>query len=267
MFMIRPELIDFHQQRNQSMEIAHMVEGANDVMAQANAQLIDAYSAIEDANERALTSARLDKAIQLGNEAVEEALEIAGTDPLTGLLNRRGFDKEISHLLDAYSAPSKEDHAQRHQDTQPRVRDAKHSVVALDLDNFKGVNDVYGHDAGDNVLKRVAEILKNSSRETDVIARLGGEEIILLLPRTDEEHAVEYAEKIRKELTGDPTLNQCVKNERNVTGSFGVYEINPEDTLDSGQILKNADEAMYQAKKNGRNNTVKYSDVPNSEAA
>lgn len=266
MFMTRTELIDFSQ-RNQSMEIAHMVEGANDVMAQANAQLSDAYSAIEGANERALTSARLSEAIELGNKAVEEALEIAGTDPLTGLLNRRGFNKEISHLLDAYSAPSKEDHAQRHQDTQPRVRDAKHSVVAVDLDHFKGINDIYGHDAGDNVLKRVAEILQISSRETDVIARLGGEEIILLLPRTDEEHAVEYAEKIRKELAEDPTLNDCVNYERKVTGSFGVYEINPDDTLDPDEILKKADEAMYKAKDNGRNNTVKYSDMPNSEAA
>ncbi len=154
------------------------------------------------------------------------------TDTLTHIANRLHFDVLFEHAVHI---------SQR--DKSPL------SVVFFDIDHFKKVNDIYGHLAGDEVLKRVANIAKNSLRKSDVIARWGGEEFIILLPDTPVKSAVEVAENLRLSIAHE---NFDVIG--HLTCSFGVsylYEDETEDTL-----LNRVDELLYNAKENGRNRVV-----------
>jgi diguanylate cyclase (GGDEF)-like protein len=125
----------------------------------------------------------------------------------------------------------------------------------LDLDGFKAINDTYGHAAGDAMLLCVANTLRANIRETDVPARLGGEEFGILLPNTEVADALILAERLRRavEQTG------CVVQEHSMrlTVSIGVAEYRPE-LLDLDGVLREADAAMYQAKNQGRNRVVLY---------
>ena len=123
------------------------------------------------------------------------------------------------------------------------------SIVMLDIDDFKNVNDTWGHQAGDMVLKSIGSILKKSCRKVDVPGRYGGEEFVLLLPHTNGEAAQQVAERIRKTLEvtdmGVPTT---------ITATFGVSWFNPKDpdtTID--QVLLRADKALYSGKDLGKN--------------
>ncbi len=126
------------------------------------------------------------------------------------------------------------------------------SVIVLDVDKFKFVNDTYGHLAGDEVLRRVADILVSNIRPGDVCARYGGEEFVLLLPRTKAENAYIVAERIRKtlELTEVPLPMK-------VTSSQGIAHY-PTHGKTREELLGRADEALYTAKHTGRNRTVIY---------
>jgi two-component system cell cycle response regulator len=125
------------------------------------------------------------------------------------------------------------------------------SLLMLDIDNFKKFNDTYGHQCGDIVLKRVASILKENSRQIDVAARYGGEEMSLILPNTDIDAAAVVAERIRKSIDNlriphnDFTLS--------VTVSIGVAQFRPEADLETRDIIERADKALYRAKEGGRN--------------
>ena len=135
------------------------------------------------------------------------------------------------------------------------------SIVLIDIDYFKKVNDVYGHQIGDEVLIGLASILKKNVRKTDIIARYGGEEIVVILPEIDKSGAYITAEKIRNviekhsfEMTGCKTFS--------ITASFGVASLEMiSDSIDdkSKQIIKLADDALYKAKKEGRNKVVLFS--------
>ncbi|MNC41937.1 putative diguanylate cyclase YdaM [compost metagenome] len=118
------------------------------------------------------------------------------------------------------------------------------------MDKFKFVNDTYGHLAGDEVLKRVAEILTASIRPGDICARYGGEEFVLLLPRTKPDHALTVAERIRKTLEKSE-----VPLPMKVTSSQGIAHY-PTHGRTREELLGHADEALYAAKHNGRNRTV-----------
>ena len=120
------------------------------------------------------------------------------------------------------------------------------SLIMFDIDHFKKVNDTYGHDAGDYVLVEVVQIVKRMIRETDFIARWGGEEFMLLLPSTTEEDAFCLAERIRRQIE-EGTFEEIGK----VTASFGVTEFVFNETED--EVTKRLDDALYRAKKNGRN--------------
>lgn len=123
------------------------------------------------------------------------------------------------------------------------------SVAILDIDNFKSINDTYGHLIGDRVLTHVAAQIRNSLRGCDVVARYGGEEFLIILPDTDEIHAIPALERVRTQISKKPIR---VGNKRlYVTASIGVTEIlNEEDPLKS---IEKADLALYQAKRNGKN--------------
>ncbi len=132
------------------------------------------------------------------------------------------------------------------------------SAIMIDCDYFKRINDTYGHQVGDSVLKSLATVFQEHSRGYDVICRYGGEEFCVLLPGCDESIAVSWAERTRKKLEADPILYDNLKI--NITASFGVAE-RTDNTASLDQLVEHADQALLFAKESGRNRTVRYSDV------
>ncbi|WP_297447107.1 GGDEF domain-containing protein [Desulfurobacterium sp.] len=120
------------------------------------------------------------------------------------------------------------------------------SLIMFDIDHFKKVNDTYGHDAGDRVLKKIAKIVKDNIRKLDTLVRWGGEEFIIFLPNTKKEGAAVLAEKIRQKIE-KANFDEVGK----VTVSFGVAQIEKNDTIDD--LLKKVDKVLYKAKREGRN--------------
>jgi diguanylate cyclase (GGDEF)-like protein len=154
-------------------------------------------------------------------------------DSLTGALNRRSF----------YNEMNREMHRSKRYARQM-------TIVCLDLDNFKAVNDIQGHMAGDEVLKSVADSLKGSLRIIDKIARLGGDEFAILLPETDEKGAKILLPRIYKII-----IEQMQAANNNITISIGCLTcVNCTDIED---IIKEADKLMYEAKRSGKN-MIKY---------
>ena len=155
---------------------------------------------------------------------------LSQTDQLTGLANRRRLDEAVRQEL---------------------ARIARHggrlSVVMTDIDHFKRVNDEFGHETGDLVLREYASVLKEGVREIDLAARFGGEEFVLLLPGTEAGAAAMLAERIRARLEA----TRLGPLPRAVTASFGVAELRAGESWDS--VLKRADDALYAAKNGGRN--------------
>jgi diguanylate cyclase (GGDEF)-like protein len=170
---------------------------------------------------------------RVGQEEKIRAEQLARVDPLTGVNNRRAFYDITTPI---WNIELRHDHSL--------------SVVLLDLDDFKRVNDVHGHACGDEVLIATASLLKNSVRDQDVIARWGGEEFILLLPETDLHEAAGLAERLRAAIAG--LRLKCDGAEIGVTASFGVAQRGAnQHSLDA--VISSADDYLYQAKDLGRN--------------
>lgn len=169
--------------------------------------------------------------------------ELSSTDELTGLYNRRHL---ITHLQSSL------DQLQRHQ-SQPI------SVVLIDLDKFKEINDTYGHQTGDDVLVAFAELLKARMRKTDIYGRFGGEEFILILPGSDEGEALRIARELLWRLR-EITFNADDNPGFQVSFSAGVSELNTNDNSPS-DVLSRADKAMYAAKTAGRRQVFTESSV------
>jgi two-component system cell cycle response regulator len=163
-------------------------------------------------------------------KALNQKLQsLAVTDGLTGLHNHRAFQDYLEEQFQT---------AMRNK--QPLA------LILMDVDHFKQYNDTYGHQAGDEVLRQVAQILQANVREGDFVARYGGEEFVIVLPRTDSESAVAVAERLRR------AVESAEWHLRPITGSFGVACIRP-DMETRQELIEAADQALYQAKKNGRN--------------
>ncbi len=167
----------------------------------------------------------------------QEVQRLSITDPLTGLSNRRHFDKAATWEFERsirYQFPL--------------------TAIMIDIDHFKKVNDLYGHEAGDRVLKEVAQVLRNISRSTDVLARLGGEEFCILLPETETQTGgFEFSERMRLAIS---QLFFTAENKQfSITSSFGLAS-----RLESGDsvsdLLTRCDQALYQAKAEGRNRSI-----------
>ncbi|MBU4528030.1 sensor domain-containing diguanylate cyclase [Hoeflea sp.] len=171
--------------------------------------------------------------IMLQNELVR----LASADPLTGQLNRRAFlesfEREWSRALRYKSGLS---------------------LLMLDIDHFKHVNDAYGHDVGDQVICRVAELVRSSLRDLDILGRWGGEEFIAVLPHTEIRAARSLAERIRETIAGQ-SLEAEGHKPFSVTVSIGLAEIGAGGTAHQ-QMIKFADNALYEAKNAGRNQVV-----------
>ena len=183
-------------------------------------------------NQFLLQMIRNQKALSVARDQAEQ---LARTDSLTGLNNRRAFfDLGNTAFQNA--------------------RRYKHplSVVLLDLDKFKNINDVYGHAVGDSVIKRTADLISSSLRETDITGRLGGEEFALILNETNGEQAMELAERLRLEIANSPL--DAVEH---FSGSLGVAE-QEESCQSLDDLIALADEALYAAKQQGRDRVILY---------
>ena len=123
------------------------------------------------------------------------------------------------------------------------------SIIFLDIDYFKVINDAYGHSCGDKVLVAAAGLIKDNLRSSDVIFRVGGEEFVIVLSDTDLDGAKFLAERIRKAIESHTLAYDMVTIK--ITASLGIYDLHENDTADT--LIKNADNAMYKAKHNGRN--------------
>ncbi|NNF96248.1 MAG: diguanylate cyclase [Halobacteria archaeon] len=176
------------------------------------------------------------------NSMADKLEEIATRDGLTNLLNK----KAILQILNSELA-----RARRHGSSL--------SLMMLDLDYFKKINDTYGHQAGDSVLVTATELIDKHVRGIDYVGRYGGEEIVIVLPDTAETESVEIAERIRRSLASTP-IAVSESNFVNVTVSIGIAMF-PTDGIDEGSLLNNADQAMYHAKGAGRNRVIRYRDV------
>lgn len=228
-------------------------DGAKKVILNSSVPLLDADGKIcgavvvnQDITQRKRVEEQLreaTRAVDRINRQLEQVLErercMARTDTLTGLSNRREFlelGRQLFNVARRYQTPL--------------------SIVLFDLDHFKRINDTYGHQVGDEVLKRVARVARHHTREADVLARWGGEEFIVALPNTIVRDALSVAESIRKHvLAGDE--NQGTERVT-VTISAGVAERRPEDE-DLETIIYRADLALYAAKHEGRNCSRIYS--------
>ena len=159
--------------------------------------------------------------------------EAAFTDHLTGLANRRRFERQLEREVGRvlrYSHPF--------------------SLLMIDIDNFKNLNDTFGHDAGDDAIRRISRVLREGTRGIDLAARIGGEEFAVLLVETTQNGAREVAERLRVAIKALETPAGGL-----ITASFGVAEC-PTDAQTASGILKAADVALYEAKRNGRDRVV-----------
>ena len=165
-------------------------------------------------------------------ENFNENLEMVVSDPLTGLGNRRYFDRTIEPFFEAL-----ED------------KDEAFSIMVFDIDHFKRVNDILGHDMGDQILKEVATRLVTNMRAVDVVSRYGGEEFMIAMPKTEENDALVAADRIRALIAGTPIYvdGQALR----ITTSAGVAQVQKGEQL--RDVFKRADDALYKAKQAGRN--------------
>lgn len=172
-------------------------------------------------------------------DALEHAVKIAGTDFLTGAFNPRKFYESVNLEI-----------------SRSRRYKRPFTIVYLDADNFKMINDTFGHHTGSELLIKVVAIMKKTLRSTDIIGRLGGDEFAVLLPETDCSQAETVVDKLRRNLLGEMQSEGW-----KVTFSIGVltYVESPE-TVD--EVIKLADDLMYEVKKNGKN-SAKFKEYTN----
>lgn len=189
---------------------------------------------VAEAAANALERAHLFEGIQKANERLEY---LAVTDGLTGLFNHRYFRQRFEEEFERarrYVLPL--------------------SCMIIDVDNFKSVNDTYGHLVGDIVLRALAACTLQSVRKSDIVARYGGEEIVVIMPQTGIEGAQIQAERVRKEI--ELTRFEGVPESHRVTVSVGVAEFDAKEMLDSEALIRVADGALYRAKREGKNRVV-----------
>jgi diguanylate cyclase (GGDEF)-like protein len=176
---------------------------------------------------------------------IKELEFLAYFDDLTKVYNRRGFFKEAEKIFKAVVYKRKE--IERRTGYKIPL-----SIIFLDVDNFKKINDQYGHKFGDLVLEKVAKVLKERLRESDVIGRLGGEEFVIALIGCDIKSAQKVAEDIRIRIE---KINLRYKGKKvNITASLGVTSYKDEKNL--LDLISKADKAMYRAKKEGKNRVI-----------
>jgi diguanylate cyclase len=176
------------------------------------------------------------------HDRLESALEEALSDPLTGLINRKGLSNTIENIFLSVEASH-----------------SFPSLLMLDIDHFKKINDTFGHPLGDRVIKVVADILKNQIKGKDMAARYGGEEFCILLPETELTDAIKVAENIRQ-VVEDTRIKRASDNQEicRMTISIGVAHYQPNHSI--SDWFEKADSALYRSKNEGRNRVTAFED-------
>jgi len=183
------------------------------------------------------------KTLEKTQEALEETVELSLTDPLTGLLNRRGFDQAIRTAM-----------------FQRKNEQLWHTLLLLDLDHFKAINDTSGHEVGDRILSQVAQGLQKHTRLLDITARLGGDEFAVFLPGCHQAQAQIIAETLRQAIfelnQQNPDLAQA-----GVTLSVSIGLVASNQPHEAQDLSSRADKALYHSKRNGKNR-ISWDDSP-----
>lgn len=213
----------------------------NDMRSQLNEANLRLQSKIDLADSRLQENNQ-----QLRQQASElqslndELRRLTITDPMTGLYNRRHFDA----IMDTDVALSR-----RHKEVS--------SIIIIDLDHFKNINDTYGHKTGDRVLHHIANILKINLRKTDTICRIGGEEFAIISRRAGRVNAMTVGEKLRKAVEMNPLL--AGTNSIALSISVGIFSLpSAKENVDADDIFRKADAALYYSKEHGRNRVTHY---------
>ncbi len=167
--------------------------------------------------------------------SIEQLTNAAVLDPLTGCYNRRELENQINRTI-----------------ANAKRQKNQLSIFMFDIDHFKHVNDTYGHQTGDLVLKEIAALVKDNIRTGDMLTRYGGEEFIAVLPDTNKQEAIELADRIRRKI-GQKKI-KTLKDSLSVTASFGVAALSPD--TDMSALIHDADTMMYKAKLSGRNTVM-----------
>jgi diguanylate cyclase (GGDEF)-like protein len=173
----------------------------------------------------------------------QKLLQLATGDHLTGLFNRGYVDDRLAIEL-----------------SRARRYGKQLSIAVIDADHFKWLNDTHGHSAGDQVLRKIGAILRDSFRQSDTAGRYGGEEFVVILPETDIEAAAQKLESLRELVAGAPMVLGTSAEKVQMTISAGLASF-PQDGEDAAELLASADERMFQAKREGRNRVVASSEV------
>ncbi len=225
----------YAQQISQSKDVTELDSILNEVMKETRLMQKSTKAARDELTAAKQRVAKAQKRIGELEKTLEETSNLITHDTLTGVLNRRGLDgvmsQEIARALRAGQ---------------------KLSVGLLDVDNFKKLNDHYGHNVGDQALQYLSNICKNSLRPHDSIARYGGEEFVIILPGADAQQGQAVLQRLQRALTKEIFMHN---NEKLlITFSAGVTELRKNDVMDD--ILKRADSAMYAAKNSGKNRVL-----------
>lgn len=226
-------------------ECAVRIRGAGDVseLSSVVETLLDETRIVQETAQRSSAEiGALREQVEAANSLItrlqrelDETSELVRYDPLTGVLNRKGLDEAIAREI-----------------SRARRHSAVLCVGVLDLDNFKQLNDTFGHRTGDEALRHLADVARDSLRQQDVIGRLGGEEFLVLLPDADVQHAAEIMTRLQRALTKHIFL---ADNSRVlITFSAGIARIGPDEA--AAEAIDRADKAMYAAKRAGKNRVL-----------
>lgn len=192
----------------------------------------------EELSARVKTQVRKKRYLDAMRRRLDESMELAITDQLTGMFNRRHMVNQLGQFLQ-----------------RANRGDGPLSLFIADIDHFKRVNDTFGHDVGDEVLREFAQRIKANIRPSDVPCRQGGEEFVVIMPNTSDEMANSVAERVRRQVCAEPFTVEQGAERLDITVSLGVATtLNAGETIDD--VIKRADLALYEAKEAGRNQVV-----------
>lgn len=228
----------FNEVNDKWYQIQEQVIDINDDITIKNAFMIDISQQKEAQSELIKSTVELSLQRTQLKKLEIELRELSNRDPLTNLYNRRYLGDISQDLLQL-----------------SKRNNTELSVLMIDIDKFKNINDTYGHDIGDEVIKLLANKLLNYVRESDVVARLGGEEFAIIFPNTNVLDSENKAEEIRKEIEL-LTIEGQDTSPISFTVSIGISSFNKDVDVDFDSILKKSDEALYEAKENGRNRVI-----------